>query len=297
MTATLTKPPVDVPAEPEQPRRKMSTGALLNWVATHALGLALGLMFATPVVFVFLTAVMSDDQAFTADLWPREWHWGNFVEVFDKAPLFQYLINSLTYSLLATLGMLISSIPAAYALAKLKWRGRNIAFILVIGAMMLPPQVVAVPLYDTWSSLGLTGSLVPLIAPYFLFDAFSIFLLRQFMLTIPQSYVDAARVDGCSEFQALVRIIVPMAKPGIAATALFCFLFTWNDYFGPLLYTGEVKDQWTLSLALATFKGMHIVQWNSSMAVTFLTMIPAVVLFVFAQKSFVKGITFTGVKG
>ncbi|SEP84283.1 MULTISPECIES: carbohydrate ABC transporter permease [Lentzea] len=297
MTATLTKPPVDVPAEPEQPRRKRSTGSFLNWVATHAIGLALGLMFATPVVFVFLTAVMSDNQAFTADLWPREWHWENFVEVFDKAPLFQYLVNSLTYSLLATLGMLISSIPAAYALAKLKWRGRNVAFILVIGAMMLPPQVVAVPLYDTWSSLGLTGSLVPLIAPYFLFDAFSIFLLRQFMLTIPQSYVDAARVDGCSEFQALVRIIVPMAKPGIAATALFCFLFTWNDYFGPLLYTGEVKDQWTLSLALATFKGMHIVQWNSSMAVTFLTMIPAVVLFVFAQKSFVKGITFTGVKG
>ncbi|SDL19403.1 multiple sugar transport system permease protein [Lentzea albidocapillata subsp. violacea] len=297
MTATLTKPPVDVPAEPEQPRRKRDVAGILNWVATHAIGLALGLMFATPVVFVFLTAVMSDDQAFTSNLWPREWHWGNFVEVFDKAPLFQYLINSLTYSLLATLGMLISSIPAAYALAKLKWRGRNVAFLLVIGAMMLPPQVVAVPLYDTWSSLGLTGTLVPLIAPYFLFDAFSIFLLRQFMLTIPQSYVDAARVDGCSEFQALVRIIIPMAKPGIAATALFCFLFTWNDYFGPLLYTGEVKDQWTLSLALATFKGMHIVQWNSSMAVTFLTMIPAVVLFVFAQKSFVKGITFTGVKG
>jgi multiple sugar transport system permease protein len=297
MTATLTKPPVDVPAEPEQPRKKRNVAGFLNWVATHSIGLALGLMFATPVVFVFLTAVMSDSQAFTSDLWPREWHWENFVEVFDKAPLFQYLINSLTYSLLATLGMLISSIPAAYALAKLKWRGRNVAFILVIGAMMLPPQVVAVPLYDTWSSLGLTGTLIPLIAPYFLFDAFSIFLLRQFMLTIPQSYVDAARVDGCSEFQALVRIIIPMAKPGIAATALFCFLFTWNDYFGPLLYTGEVKDQWTLSLALATFKGMHIVQWNSSMAVTFLTMIPAVVLFVFAQKSFVKGITFTGVKG
>ncbi|MFD5828041.1 carbohydrate ABC transporter permease [Lentzea sp. NPDC060358] len=297
MTATLTKPPVDVAAEPERPRRGRAGGSLLNWVATHAIGLALGLMFATPVVFVFLTAVMSDDQAFTSQLWPREWHWENFVEVFDKAPLLRYLVNSLTYSLLATVGMLISSIPAAYALAKLKWRGRNVAFVLVIGAMMLPPQVVAVPLYDTWSSLGLTGSLVPLIAPYFLFDAFSIFLLRQFMLTIPQSYVDAARVDGCSEFQALVRIIVPMAKPGIAATALFCFLFTWNDYFGPLLYTGEVKDQWTLSLALATFKGMHIVQWNSSMAVTFLTMIPAVVLFVFAQKSFVKGITFTGVKG
>ncbi|WP_285750064.1 carbohydrate ABC transporter permease [Lentzea sp. NBRC 105346] len=257
----------------------------------------MGLIFAAPVVFVLLTAVMSDDQAFTADLWPREWHWENFIEVFEKAPLVRYLFNSMLYSLLATLGMLLSSIPAAYALAKLKWRGQNVVFLLVIGAMMLPPQVVAVPLYDTWSSLGLTGTLWPLIVPYFLFDAFSIFLLRQFMLTIPQSYVDAARVDGCTEFQALIRIIVPMARPGIAATALFCFLFTWNDYFGPLLYTSEVKDQWTLSLALASFKGMHFVQWNSAMAVTLLAMLPAVVLFVFAQRSFVKGITFTGVKG
>ena len=164
-------------------------------------------------------------------------------------------------------GMLISSIPAAYALAKLQWRGRNLAFLLVIGAMMLPPQVVAVPLYDTWSSLGLTGTLWPLIVPYFLFDAFSIFLLRQFMLTIPQSYVDAARVDGCSEFQALVRIIVPMAKPGIAATALFCFLFTWNDYFGPLLYTGEVKDQWTLSLALALKLMLPLLPFSLAVAV------------------------------
>ena len=120
---------------------------------------------------------------------------------------------------------------------------------------------------------------------------------RRELLALLRQLVRFVAAPGCSEFQALVRIIVPMAKPGIAATALFCFLFTWNDYFGPLLYTGEVKDQWTLSLALATFKGMHIVQWNSSMAVTFLTMIPAVVLFVFAQKSFVKGITFTGVKG
>ena len=103
MTATLTKPPVDIPAEPEQPRRKRDVGGFLGWVATHSLGLALGLMFATPVVFVFLTAVMSDDQAFTSDLWPRSGTGSNFIEVFDKAPLFQYLVNSLTYSLLATL--------------------------------------------------------------------------------------------------------------------------------------------------------------------------------------------------
>ncbi|MGM1063169.1 carbohydrate ABC transporter permease [Saccharothrix sp. Mg75] len=279
-------------ARPPRNRR----GAL-DRIAVHSLGLALGLMFALPVVFVLLTAVMSDDQAFTADLWPREWHWGNFAAVFDEAPLLVYLGNSLLYSLLATAGMLLSSIPAAYALARLRWRGRNAAFLLVVGAMVLPPQVVAVPLYDTWSGLGLTGSLWPLILPYFLFDAFSVFLLRQFLLTIPQSCVDAARVDGCSEFQALLRVVVPMARPGIAATALFCFLSTWNDYFGPLLYTSEVPDRWTLSLALSSFKGVHHVQWNLAMAVTLLIMLPAIVLFAFAQRSFVRGITFTGATG
>ncbi|GAB2782792.1 carbohydrate ABC transporter permease [Amycolatopsis magusensis] len=278
-------------------RRRRSWDRRLQWVATHALGLALAIGFTMPVVFVLLTAVMADDQAMTASLWPAEWHFENFVEVFDKVPLLDYLVNSLTYSLLATLGILLSAIPAAYALAKLRFRGQNLFFMMTVAAMMLPPQVVVVPLYDLWVRLGLTGSLVPLIVPYFLFDAFSVFLLRQFFLTIPRDYLEAAKIDGCSEFGALVKVLVPMAKPGIAATAMFCFLFTWNDYFGPLLYTGENRDGWPLSLALASFRGMHHVEWNLTMAATALIMAPVIVLFAFAQKSFVRGITFTGVKG
>ena len=104
-------------------------------------------------------------------------------------------------------------------------------------------------------------------------------------------------MDDCSEFQALVRIIVPMAKPGIAATALFCFLFTWNDYFGPLLYTSDEPSNWTVAVGLASFRGLHHVQWNLVMAATVLVMLPVVVLFFFAQKAFVEGVTLTGVKG
>ncbi|SFQ58716.1 multiple sugar transport system permease protein [Amycolatopsis arida] len=269
----------------------------LAWVATHSLGLALGVLFTLPVVFVVLTAVMDGDQALTASLWPREWRFDNFAEVFTRAPLLGYLRNSLLYALLATAGVLLSAIPAAYALAKLRWRGSTAFFLLTVAAMMLPPQVVVVPLYDLWVRLGLTGGLVPLIVPYFLFDAFSVFLLRQFFLTVPKDYVDAARVDGCSEPQVLLRVVVPMAKPGIAATAMFCFLFTWNDYFGPLLYTGENRDNWPLSLALASFRGMHHVEWNLTMAATTLVMLPVIVLFAVAQRTFVRGITFTGVKG
>ncbi|WP_086828971.1 carbohydrate ABC transporter permease [Allokutzneria sp. NRRL B-24872] len=278
-------------------QRKGSWDRKLQWIATHSIGIALAIGFTMPIVFVFLTAVMSDQQALSSTLWPQEWHFENFLKVFEKAPMLQYMGNTLLYSLLATLGVMLSAIPTAYALARMKWRGRNVVFLLVVAAMMLPPQVVSVPLYDMWISFGLTGTLWPLVIPYFLFDAFSVFLLRQFFLTIPQDYIDAAKIDGCSEFTALVRVLVPMAKPGIAATALFCFLFTWNDYFGPLLYSGENQENWTLSLALASFRGSHQVQWNLTMAATVLIMAPAIVLFLLAQKSFVKGITFTGVKG
>ena len=269
----------------------------LSWIATHAIGIALGVMFMLPLLFVFLTAVMKSDQAMTASLWPSEWHFENFVTVFKKAPLLEYFGNSLLYSGLATVGALLSAIPAAYGLSKLRWRGQNLFFMLTVAAMMLPPQVTIVPLYDLWVRLGLTGTLVPLIVPYFFFDAFSIFLLRQFFLTIPKDYIEAAKIDGCGEFRAMTRVLIPMAKPGIAATAMFCFLFTWNDYFGPLLYTGENQDHWPLSLAIASFRGMHHVEWNMTMAATALIMTPVIVLFIFAQKSFVKGITFTGVKG
>jgi len=295
-TLSDTAPPGARPPAPRV-RTRQSWDRNLYWIATHALGLALGVIFLLPILFVLLTAVMKNDQAMSASLWPAEWHLENFLRVFDRAPLLEYFTNSLIYSGLATAGALLSAIPAAYALSKLRWPGQNLCFMLTLSAMMLPPQVTIVPLYDLWVRIGLTGTLVPLVAPYFFFDAFSIFLLRQFFLTIPRDYLEAAKIDGCTEFQAMVRVLLPMAKPGIAATAMFCFLFTWNDYFGPLLYTGENQDHWPLSLAIASFRGMHHVEWNLTMAATALTMAPVIVLFVVAQKSFVRGITFTGVKG
>jgi multiple sugar transport system permease protein len=250
-----------------------------------------------PVVFIALTAFMDDRQALTRNLWPTSWHWENFGEVFHKAPMLQYLVNSLLYAGLATVFMLISSVPVAYALSRMKWRGRNAVFYLVIIAMMVPPQVMAVPMYVLWAKVDLTGTLWPLIIPNLFGDAFSIFLLRQFLITIPQSYSDAARVDGASEVGTLFRVILPMAKPGIAAAALFSFLNTWNDYFGPLLYAGENQANWTLSLGLASFQGLHQVQWNLTMAATLLVMLPVVILFFLAQKQFIEGVKFSGVKG
>ncbi|RSD21772.1 carbohydrate ABC transporter permease [Amycolatopsis eburnea] len=296
MTA-LAEAPQREAGVPPKVKFKRQWDKRLSFIALHSVGIAMGVIFMLPILFVFLTSVMKSDQAMTASLWPTEWHFENFVEVFQKAPLLSYFGNSLLYSAVATAGALLSAIPAAYGLSKLRWRGQNLFFMLTVAAMLLPPQVTIVPLYDLWVRMGLTGTLVPLIVPYFFFDAFSIFLLRQFFLTIPKDYIEAAKIDGCNEFQAMYRVLIPMAKPGIAATAMFCFLFTWNDYFGPLLYTGENRDHWPLSLAIASFRGMHHVEWNLTMAATALIMAPVIVLFIFAQKSFVKGITFTGVKG
>jgi multiple sugar transport system permease protein len=278
-------------------RGTMVRESWLHAVARNSVAIAVAIIFLAPFVFVILLSFMTSDQALTANLWPTSWHPENFLDIFRKFPMFDYLVNTIVYVVLATGFMLLSSVPAAYALAKLRWRGSNAVFVVVICMMMLPPQVVTVPLYLMWANVGLTGTLWPLILPMLVGDAFSIFLLRQFLLTIPDSIVDAARIDGCSEWQVLLRVVAPMAKPGIAATAIFQFFYSWNDFYGPLLYTSENQENWTLSIALSQFKHLHHVEWNLVMAATLLVMAPVIIVFFLAQKAFVQGVTLTGVKG
>ena len=270
---------------------------LLVAVADHSLLIVAALVFLAPFVFIVLTAFMTNEQALSPDLWPHPFRFQNFADVFNEAPLWRYALNSLTYGGLATLFLLASSIPVAYALAKLRWRGREAAFLVVLVAMLLPPQVTVIPVYVMWAKLHLVGSLWPLILPNLLGDAFSIFLLRQFFRSVPDELADAARVDGASHWQIMTRVIVPLAKPAIAAVALFNFLYAWNDFFAPLLYVGEDSHSWTIAIGLSEFKALHHVYWNLTMAASLLFMIPVIILFFLAQKVFIEGITVTGVKG
>jgi multiple sugar transport system permease protein len=299
MTAVIV--PADTTREPApaKPRPSGPVGreGLLVFVARHAIAIAITVCALAPVLFIVLTSFMSPQQSLSNHYWPTTWHFGNYVDVFRKLDMGRYLLNTLLYAILATGFMLISSVPAAYALSKLKWRGRNFVFLVVICMMLLPPQITTVPLYLWWANFHLTGTLWPLILPNLLGDAFSIFLLRQFMVTIPDEYLDAARVDGAGEWRTLLRVIIPMARPGIAATSMFMFFYCWNDYYGPYLYTSENRSNWTLSFALASFHGLHNVEWNLVMAAAVITVVPILVLFFFAQKAFVQGITLTGVKG
>jgi multiple sugar transport system permease protein len=296
MATETVAPVVTAPPPRRQVPARVRRRRFLVGVAEHSLLIAAAIAFLAPFVFMALTSLMSTDQALSPKLWPEPFKWGNYTDVFDQAPMFRYALNTATYSVLATLGMLVSSIPVAYALALLRWRGRNVAFLLVLVAMMLPPQVTIVPMYVFWAKLNLVGSLAPLIIPNWFGDAFSIFLLRQFFMTIPQPYLDSARVDGCGEFRIMVSVVCRLAKPAIAAVALFMFLLTFSDFFGPLLYAGDEESHWTLSVGLAQFRVLHQVQWNLTMAATILVLMPIMVLFFFAQKAFVEGVTLTGVK-
>jgi multiple sugar transport system permease protein len=282
------------PRRVHRPSRGTRTRRILYWTAVHSLAIALAVMFLAPLVFMLLTAVMTDRQALSSSFWPHTWHWGNFRRAFS-GDMVRWTLNSFMYAGLSTLFVLASSVPVAYALARFRFRGRSAALVVVIATMMLPPQVTMVPLYIVWSRFHLTGTLWPLMLPGLFGDAFSIFLLRQFLVSIPGEYADAARVDGCGELRTMLRVVLPMARPALAAVALFQFFYCWNDYFGPLVYANP--DHWTLAVGVASFRAAHHVEWNLTMAATLLTILPVIIVFFLAQRVFVQGVTLTGVKG
>ena len=255
--------------------------------------------FLAPFVFIVLTALMTDRPGAVVEACGRTRSgWRNFVDVFSTGAALRYAGNTFLYARLATIGVLVSSVPVAYALARLRWRGRDVVFLLVLATMMLPAQVTSCRCTCMFAKLHLVGSLTPLILPNWFGDAFSIFLLRQFFLTIPEEYADAARVDGCGEIRIMRHGRRAAGAPRDRGRRAVLVPLRWNDFFGPLLYTGENEQHWTLSVGLAQFR----------------TLLPGAVephdgrdapvhgcrsslLFFAAQKAFVEGVTLTGVKG
>ena len=233
-----------------------------------------------------------------------KFHWHNFVDAMYRSVrpglhvnFFVYLKNSTIYAVLAIIGTLVSSTPAAYGFAKIKWPGRDILFIVVLSTMMLPFQVTMIPLFLFFTeTLHWGDTLLPLVVPTFFGSAFDIFLFRQFCRRIPDSILDAARVDGASEFQIFYRIILPLSKPVIATITIFTFLWAWNDFLGPLLYLNN-PEHFTLALGLQDFQGQRNVAWNLLMAASVVFTLPVVIVFFFAQKTFIEGIKLSGVKG
>jgi multiple sugar transport system permease protein len=279
------------------PKLRFRINKFLFAVANHSTLIAMSAIFMMPLYLITVISLMSYRQASLRALWPKPFIWHNYVEVFQAVPFLHWTLNTLFVSLLTMIGTVISSVPPAYVLSRLQWRGRNIFFVIILATMMLPGQVTMIPVYVIFSKLHWIPGFLPLIVPAFFSSAFSIFLLRQFFVTIPDEISDAAKIDGCSEFQLMMRIVIPLAKPAISAIALFAFLGSWNDFFGPLLYLVENPNLWTLGIGLTQFESLHHVDRNMLMTASVLFMLPVIIIFFFSQKVFIEGVTLTGVKG
>jgi multiple sugar transport system permease protein len=228
--------------------------------------------------------------------------WQNFADAMERAirpgtgvTFFTYIRNSLTIAVFSIIGTLISCTTAAYGFSRVHWPGRDKVFLIVLATLMLPFQVLMIPLYVMFSKIGWTNTFLPLIVPTFFGNAFMIFLLRQFFLTIPEEMCDAARVDGATEWQIFLRLVLPLSKPVLASVVVFTFLWAWNDFMAPLLYLTDPK-LFTLAIGLQDFQGRHNVSWNLLMAASVMFTLPIIVAFFFAQRTFIQGVKLTGLK-
>lgn len=276
-------------------------------VFTHAVLILLCIPFLTPILWMVSTSLKSHEEIFpqkneaavtlnVSDFIPEKPQWQNYKKALETGPFVLYLRNSLLLCTLNVIGAVFSSALAAYGFARLQFPGKNILFILVISTMALPRHVTMIPLFMLFKAVGWYGTLLPLIVPSFLGNPFFIFLLRQFFLTLPKDLAEAGTIDGAGEFRIFSQIVLPLAKPALATCALFQFLATWNDFFGPLIYIND-PDQYTVAYGLQQFMGTHGSEWAQMMAVASLFTLPVILLFFCAQQVFIRGIFATGTKG
>jgi multiple sugar transport system permease protein len=290
-------------------RRRRRRARAGHWTTAGVVQLMLVIItaiFLVPMIWMVSSSLKSNSQIFVfpPDILPNPARWENYGDAVNYIPFGTYFMNSTITSVAAAVGTIISCVPAAYAFGIVKWPGRDLVFGLVLVTIMLPFPVVMLPQYMIYKDLGWLGSLLPLtvppfvgsfITPYF-GSALAIFLLRQFMRGLPREVIDSARVDGAGDWTILWRIIVPMAKPVLITVVLFTFLSAWTAFIAPLIFLTQ-GDSWTLSLGLQQYQTLHFTAFNYLMAASVVFCIPVLVVFVFAQRYFVQGISLTGVKG
>jgi len=258
-----------------------------------------GMIMVVPLLWLLTSALKDPGKIY---ILPPQWipnpvRWDNFQRALTAIPYGMYARNTLTITVFAMLGTVISSSMSGFAFARLRWPGRDVVFMIILSTMMLPGVVLMIPTYILYKHLGWLDTFLPLIVPYwFGGGAFNIFLMRQFMMTIPRDLDEAARMDGANGLYIYVRILLPLCRPALAIIAIFSFMYHWNDFMGPLIYltSGEKR---TLSLGLNYFKDMFKIQTELLMAGSTVMIIPIIILFLIAQRYFVQGIALTGMKG
>jgi multiple sugar transport system permease protein len=275
-------------------RAKAKAGRVLVY-AVLALGAAFCLL---PFAWQLRSSLMTMPEIFSypPKAIPSAAQWKNYPEVFKLIPFGTYYGNTIVLVAWNVIGVLLSNVAIAFALARLRFKGRKLLFALSIGTLMIPSTVTMIPTFIEWSWLGGLNTFLPLVVPSFFGNAFFIFLLVQFFRTIPFDYDEAALIDGASYPRIMVQIILPMARPIVAVMVIFTFLNTWNDFMGPLLYLNDSK-LYTLALGLKSLLSSYNSYWHILMAAATLVVAPLVIVFFIGQKSFIAGLTMGGIKG
>jgi multiple sugar transport system permease protein len=225
-----------------------------------------------------------------------ELHWENYPEALTAVPFNRYLLNTLVVVFLGMTGMLISCSLVAYGFARYRAPGLNILFIVLLSTIMLPRQVTLIPLYVFFQKIGWIDTLLPLIVPLFFANAYDVFLLRQFFMTIPVELDEAARIDGASELRVFAQIMLPQARPALVAVGIFHFLYAWNDFYEPLIFLHS-RENWTVAVGLQTFNALYAVNTHLILAASMVMILPPIILFFFSQKIFTQGVVISGIKG
>lgn len=287
MTGLLARSPAPAAARRDRPA-----------VAVYGLLMVLAALFAAPLIWMLSTSLKTEAAAIATPptLIPSPPIWSNYADALSKIDFPLAFRNTMIYVVPSVVGAVLSCTVVAYGFARVRWPGRDVVFVVLLATMMLPSQVTFIPLYVVYSNLGWVGTYLPLVLPAFFGSPFLIFLLRQFFLGIPAELCDAARIDGANELRILTRIVVPLSWPALVTVGLFTLVDKWTDFFNPLIYLRDPALR-PLSLAVQIFQSSHTVDWPLSMAASVAITAPLVVVYFFAQRKFIEGITLSGMKG
>lgn len=282
--------------------RNLKSAAMIRkvpgYTSTYLLMTAIALVFMIPLLWMLSTSLKSRWEIFA---WPPQWlpetaHWENYAQAFEKYPLGRFMLNSALLVVMNTVGALVSTPIVAYGFARLRFPGKRALFILMLSTMMIPGQIKLIPLFSLYNSLRLIDTYWPLFLPSFFGEAFFIFLLVQYMRTLPRDLDEAARIDGAGTWTILYRVLLPLCRPPLTVIIVFSFLWTWNDFLHPLIYLNSF-DKYPISVGLAFFRGRYSVEWNLFMAATLVSIAPILIVYFFAQRHLIGGIAATGLKG
>jgi multiple sugar transport system permease protein len=277
--------------------RHYAARRLARRLAARVVLILIAAAFLMPLYWMAVTALKDRKEllAYPPTLLPASWEWFNFVDAVEFIPFERFFANTLTITVFSVIGAVISNLLIAYGFSHIRWPGRDFLFYVVVATIFIPFPVIIVPVFILFAKLGWVDTFLPLIVPMWLGNPLYIFLLRQYLMQIPQDLTDAARVDGAREWQVLRYIVVPVARPALAVVAIFAAVFAWNDFLGPLLYLQD-ESNYTLAIGLQFYRSQYDVQFNLLMAASTLVILPLVVIFLAFQRQFIEGATMGSIK-